>query len=234
MARSRIDSRDRRAALRSLAADHGVPLRDLNYFLRKYAADFGETSLLRNLAVAGFRLPAAANTLEYTFTKRLAVDALSGYVRDGQKVLSVGFGDGLLEVNLARLGCLVWGIEVNGNLVRIARGLAREAGLVGRCTFFHLRKRRYPFRARFVDIVLFSHSLHQIEDAKGAIRECHRVLKPGGEILILEDVSKMEVLAKLVNRRWFAVAERKRVFPGRASPRGLVQPVELLRVLKNK
>ncbi len=234
MARSRVGTRDRRAALRSLAADRGVLPRDLDHFLRKYAADFGETALLRNLAVAGFRLLAAANTLEYAFTKRLAVEALSGYVRDGQKVLSIGFGDGLLEVNLAGMGCLVWGIEVSRNLVRIARGLAREAGLGGRCTFFYLRKRGYPFRARFFDIVLISHALHQIEDAKRAIRECYRVLKPGGEVLILDDASKMEALTKLVNRRWFAVAERKRLFPGGTSPRGLVHSVELLRILKRK
>ncbi len=233
MARSRVGTRDRRAALRSLAADQDVPPRDLDHFLRKYAADFGETALLRNLAVSGFRLLAAANTLEYTFTKRLAVEALSGYVRDGQKVLSVGFGDGLLEVNLTGMGCLVWGLEVDRNLARIAKKLAQQAGVGTRCTFLVRRRGRFPFRDAFFDVVLFSHSLHQIKDGKRAARESFRVLRAGGEVLVLDDASEMRTPMALVDGRGFTVVERRRLFPGKNEPRGLVRPVALLRLLRS-
>jgi SAM-dependent methyltransferase len=220
-------------ALKGLAEDRGVRRPELERFLRTYASDFGASFLLRNLITgAGFRLPAAVNTLEYTFTKRLALSAIEGCVGEGQKVLSVGFGDGLLEVNLARRGCLVWGLEVDRNLAWIATRLARDAGLEAQCNFRAHRKRTYPFRTAFFDVVLFSHSLHQVKDAKGALRECHRVLRPGGEVLVLEDAAEMRRLTKLVDPRRFTVAERRRLFPARSDLRGLVQPVTLLRLTK--
>ena len=216
-----------------VAVDRGVRPRELESLLRAYASDFGASFLLRNLlAGAGFRLPAAANTLEYTFTKRLALAAIEGYVGGGQRVLSVGFGDGFLEVNLAIRGDRVWGLEVDPGLVRVARRLARDAGLGARCTFRFHRGRRYPFRNASFDTVLFSHSLHRIKDARGALRECHRVLRPGGGVLVLEDAAEMRRLAGLVDPRRFAVAERRRLFSGRTHPRGLVQPVSLLRLEK--
>jgi len=224
----RADDRQRTSAARDLARSRGVGDDELGRFLRTYAYRFGAHSLLRNLAAADFRLDASVNTLEYMFTKRLADSALRPYVREQDRVLSVGCGDGLLEVNLARRGCRVWGVDVDPNPVRVARVLARRLGVSEHCRFSRVSGTRLPFRRGSFDVVLYFHSLHEIRGPKGTLREANRVLDASGRVLVVDEAEEWKRIAHVLDGGPFVLMEKRALFPGAIRAGGLARRVVLL------
>src|SRR5205809_7716012 len=66
------------------------------------------------------------------------------------RVLDLGCGNGAVAVVIAqRLGCRVLGVDGHGPFVRAARGLARNAGVAGRCTFRVADVRSFSSPGRF-------------------------------------------------------------------------------------
>ena len=53
----------------------------------------------------------------------------------GLEILDVGCGSGRYSIELARSGALVTGIDAAGEMLAIARRLARDGGLLQRCSF---------------------------------------------------------------------------------------------------
>lgn len=90
------------STIKKMAIERGLNEEDLDGFLEKYALQFGCNSLLKNLVGADFHLKQAANTLDYAFSKQLALETLSETFESGEKILSVGCNVGMLETNLAR------------------------------------------------------------------------------------------------------------------------------------
>jgi SAM-dependent methyltransferase len=74
------------------------------------------------------------------------------------------------------LGWACEGVEPDGNSVRVAR----EAGLEVREG--QLADQAYP-DARF-DAVTLKHVIEHVYDARAVIRECARILKPGGRLVL--------------------------------------------------
>ncbi|MCX6354796.1 MAG: class I SAM-dependent methyltransferase [Candidatus Aureabacteria bacterium] len=67
----------------------------------------------------------------------------------GTPILDVGCGSGRYAIELARRGAQVTGVDVSGEMLTIARTIARENGLIDRCTFlegdFQSLKLERPF-----------------------------------------------------------------------------------------
>lgn len=219
-----------------MAIRRGLSAGEVEDFLGTYAALHGRYRLLRNLAGARHRLNEAANTLEYVFTKRLAHDLLGRVFRHGERILSVGCGDGRLEVGLARRGCTVYGVDKDPTSVGIARGLARRLGVSRTCRFRAVKGTALPFRTGTFDAVLYSHSLHEIDDKLAGLREAHRVLRPGGRAVILEDAPGRKDLRELQEglRELFTARERRATFPRKPHPGALVAPVFLIRLIRRE
>jgi ubiquinone/menaquinone biosynthesis C-methylase UbiE len=105
---------------------------------------------------------------------------LARFLESPGKALSVGCGSGLFEQILQR----EHGIEI-GHGVEPADGMAKIAekrGLVvKRGTAESL-----PFDAESFDTVVLNGIPSYVEDLEGAFREAHRVLRPGGHIVVLD------------------------------------------------
>jgi SAM-dependent methyltransferase len=94
------------------------------------------------------------------------------------KALDVGCGEGRFSRLLAARGWETVGIDPSASLIAHARRLQPDGD------FRVVGAERLPFEANAFDLVVAYMSLVDIADAKGAITEMARVLRPGGHFLI--------------------------------------------------
>jgi SAM-dependent methyltransferase len=115
------------------------------------------------------------------FARRFVLDApmlerslLSG----ADNILDVGCGEGRFCRMLATRGLRTVGIDPAESLIRQARHLHPDGD------YRTAQAEQLPFEDRTFDLVVAYLSLVDIADAKAAIDEMHRVLRPGGHLLI--------------------------------------------------
>jgi SAM-dependent methyltransferase len=102
----------------------------------------------------------------------------------GKTLLDVGCGDAALASELARRGAIVTGLDADPAMIAAARQRAELED-----TRLHLvegQAERLPFDEATFDLVLAVTVLCFVRDAKGAVVEMARVLKPGGRLVIGE------------------------------------------------
>jgi len=99
----------------------------------------------------------------------------------GRRVLDIGCGLGGPAFVLAeKYAAEVVGIDIDERLTQHAERRARERGLSDRATFRAVEPGALPFQCEEFDLVLISGAMTQIEDKRGILTECLRVLRPGG------------------------------------------------------
>ncbi|MHA2135927.1 MAG: class I SAM-dependent methyltransferase [Candidatus Thorarchaeota archaeon] len=226
-----IDLVDVISIIKKMASESNLRMEELEGFLDRYGSQYGSLILLRNLAEVDFRLKETKDALEYAFSKSLAIQFVEDRFGIGENVLSIGCSIGLLESNLARQGYNVWGIDKKGSAIEIARRLAQEAGLSSRCEFVPVDSYEYHFQDEFFDTVLYSHSLHEIDDKKASLNESHRVLKPQGHVIVLEDGTTREDVVASISESEFTIKKEMEAFPG--VYHGQPTPVILIELEKN-
>jgi SAM-dependent methyltransferase len=227
-----VDLVDVISTIKRMASESGLEEEVLEDFLRKYAPNYGSLLLLRSLAGADFRLKETGDALEYAFSKDLIIQFLEERFELGKNVLSVGCSIGLLESNLARRGYDVWGIDRKGSALEIANRLVHETGLSNLCRFMPVDGYDYPFQDEFFDTVLYSHSLHEIDDKTASLNESCRVLKPHGHAVVLEDGTTRDAVVASISESRFKVKKELEAFPG--IYHGRPTPVVLMELEKRK
>ncbi len=140
----------------------------------------------------GFRSDADPFSTEYFEDHaRFRYEVYSPWLRDvarfdqyrGKKLLEVGCGMGTDLLQYARGGAVVTGLDLTLHHLELACkrfGLFRQSG-----TFVNGDAERLPFPDQSFDFVFSNGVLHHTPDTQRAVEEIHRVLKPGGETLIL-------------------------------------------------
>ena len=117
----------------------------------------------------------------------------------GQTIADVGAGEGLLALRaIERVGgaLRVWLTDVSEPMLRHARAQALEHGVADRCTFVRAAADRLEgIDDASLDGVLTRSVLAYVHDKIGALREFHRVLRPGGRISLAEPVFQDEAVA---------------------------------------
>ena len=106
-------------------------------------------------------------------------------LKPGARVLEIAPGPGYLAIALARLGDFeVCGLDISRAFVRIATENAVLAGVAAR---FHVGDAAaIPFPEDRFDFIVCRAAFKNFSNPDGAIREMHRVLKPGAEALIID------------------------------------------------
>jgi arsenite methyltransferase len=117
----------------------------------------------------------------------------------GQALLDVGTGEGLVAFRaIERAGpeLSVWLTDVSEAMLRHAETQAAERGVRNQCTFLRCSADHLEGMAdASVDVVVTRSVLAYVADKTAALREFHRVLKPGGRISLAEPVYLDDALA---------------------------------------
>jgi ubiquinone/menaquinone biosynthesis C-methylase UbiE len=101
------------------------------------------------------------------------------------RVLEVAPGPGYLAIALARLGAFrITGLDISRSFVRIATENAARAGVA--VEFQHGDAAALPFPADAFDFIVCRAAFKNFGDPVGALCEMHRVLRPGGEAVIID------------------------------------------------
>jgi len=101
----------------------------------------------------------------------------------GRDVLEIGCGAGLDLVRFAGGGARVTGIDISSAALSLARDYCRVAG-VG-CTLVEADGAKLPFPDASFDLVYCHGVLSFMRDPAAAIGEAHRVLRPGGQAVLM-------------------------------------------------
>lgn len=114
--------------------------------------------------------------------------ATSG-VRVGDRVLDLAGGTGdiaaLLLPRVGKQGEIVIG-DINAAMLRAGRDRLLDRGLLKGLRWGQLNAEALPFPDDSFDAVTIAFGLRNVTDKDKALAEMHRVLKPGGRVLILE------------------------------------------------
>lgn len=119
--------------------------------------------------------------------KRFAIE-MTG-VGPGQRVLDVASGTGDLARAMAqRVGETGEIVMTDINAAMLARGRERltDAGIVGNVRHVLADAQYLPFEENHFDCVTISFGLRNVTDIPRALASMHRVLRPGGRLVVLE------------------------------------------------
>ena len=124
-----------------------------------------------------------AKSVETVKDWEATITALVAHVKGKDlRALDVGTGPGQLAFYLAGAGFKVTGIDISPGMIARARQTAEQEGLS--CDFRTGDAEHLPFKDNAFDVVVTRNLVWTLPDPKTAIREWHRVLKPGGRIII--------------------------------------------------
>lgn len=101
----------------------------------------------------------------------------------GSRVLEVGCGMGTDLRRFARGGATVVGVDLTRHAVELAREGFALFGFLG--VFVVADAEALPFRDEVFDLVYSHGVIHHTPDTQAAVREIHRLVKPGGEARVM-------------------------------------------------
>jgi demethylmenaquinone methyltransferase/2-methoxy-6-polyprenyl-1,4-benzoquinol methylase len=110
-------------------------------------------------------------------------------LRPGQRALDVAGGTGDLTAGMARqvgkTGMVILS-DINAAMLGEGRDRLLDAGLVGNVNCVLANAEKLPFADSSFDVVTIGFGLRNVTDKPAALADMKRVLKPGGQLLVLE------------------------------------------------
>ncbi len=101
-------------------------------------------------------------------------------------VLDLGCGPGHLTTELAGTGTRVVAVDLDEAMLRATAARADGAGVRGRCRLLAAEATGLPLTSSSVDGAAVVQVLEYVPDVERALRELHRVLKPGGRAVLVD------------------------------------------------
>jgi demethylmenaquinone methyltransferase/2-methoxy-6-polyprenyl-1,4-benzoquinol methylase len=110
-------------------------------------------------------------------------------LKPGQQALDVAGGTGDLGIGLARqvgrTGHVVLS-DINAAMLEQGRERLIDAGIAGNVSYAQANAEQLPFADESFDCVTIGFGLRNVTDKPAALASMRRVLRPGGQLLILE------------------------------------------------
>lgn len=100
-------------------------------------------------------------------------------------IADLGAGEGLVSQLLARRARRVWCIDSSPKMVEVGTALAEKNGLAN-LTYKLGDIEKVPLPDASVDLAILSQALHHARHPQTAVTEAARILRPGGQLLVLD------------------------------------------------
>lgn len=110
-------------------------------------------------------------------------------IRPGQRILDLAGGTGdLVKLMAPRIGSegIIILSDINAAMLGNGRRELLDRGLIRNVHFAQLNAEHLPFPERSFDRITMAFGLRNVTDKQQALNEIARVLRPGGQVLILE------------------------------------------------
>ncbi len=131
--------------------------------------------------------------------KRVAVQLSN--VRNGESVLDLAGGTGdlttLFEKRVGKEGQIVLA-DINAAMLNTGRDRLIDRGLVSNIRYAQVNAEKLPFEDNSFDCVCIAFGLRNVTDKNAALSSMHRVLKPGGRLIVLEFSHPVDKLTEKV------------------------------------
>lgn len=101
-------------------------------------------------------------------------------LKPGERCLDLAAGTGVSTAELARSGAYVIGADLSLGMLAVGRRVRPDVPLLAADAL------RLPFASATFDAVTISFGLRNIVDTAAALRELHRVTRPGGRLSVCE------------------------------------------------
>ena len=119
---------------------------------------------------------------------KLFTTELAG-VRKGSKVLDIAGGTGDLAAKFAKRvgdeGEVVLA-DINASMLNVGRDRLTDRGVGHRIHYVQANAECLPFPDDYFDVVTIAFGLRNVTDKDKALASMHRILRPGGKLLVLE------------------------------------------------
>ncbi len=104
-----------------------------------------------------------------------------------QRLLDVATGTADLALMAARKGVpQVIGVDIADQMLDVGRRKVSKADLDGRVELLNGDAEKLPFSDRQFDVATVAFGVRNFEDLAAGLRQIHRVLRPGGKLIVLE------------------------------------------------
>ena len=100
------------------------------------------------------------------------------------RLLEVGCGGGAFLAAALRSGCTAAAVDHSHDMVRVARSVNAEAIATGRLEIARADAGSLPFAAEAFTAAAMTGVLAFLPDQEGALAEIHRLLAPGGRLVV--------------------------------------------------
>ncbi len=133
--------------------------------------------------------------------------AIEAAERIGGRVLEVGVGTGL-SLPYYSSDLRIWGIDVSEPMLRKAQQRVAEHGLNNVEALVVMDAEHLDFPDASFDVIVAQYVITTVANPEAALDEFARVLRPGGEIVLVSRVGAEAGLRRTLEK-WFAPAARK-------------------------
>ncbi len=125
----------------------------------------------------------------------------------GIVIADLGAGEGLLSQLLARRAAQVWCVDNSPRMVEVGTELAAKNNLEN-LRYLLGDIESVPLADASVDLAILSQALHHAEHPQRAVEEAYRILKPAGQLIVLDlKAHDFEKAHELYADRWLGFKE---------------------------
>lgn len=155
-----------------------VPIEEKTYRVREVFNNVATRyDLMNDLMSAGL----------HRMWKRVAIETIA--IRPGMQILDLASGTGDLARGMSRRagseGHVVM-TDINERMLHVGRNKCIDNGELKGLSWCQCDAETLPYPDEAFDRVVIGFGLRNVTDKATALREMHRILKPGGKVLILE------------------------------------------------
>jgi len=133
--------------------------------------------------------------------------AIEAAERIGGRILEVGVGTGISLPDYSKTNKL-FGVDISEPMLRKARQRVSELGLSNVEGLEVMDAQRLEFADRSFDVVVAQYVITAVSDPEATLDEFARVLKPGGEIVLLSRVGAEAGLRRALEHLFAPIARR--------------------------
>ncbi len=128
-------------------------------------------------------------------------DRLTAHIQQGQHVLDIGCGTGALSLRAAKKNAIVKAIDVNSQMLEIARQRANDSQLSLKIEFCEMGVAELDNEpSESYDVVMSGLCFSELttDELNYTLAQSKRILKPGGLMLIADEVSPPDIINKIL------------------------------------